>query len=145
MSNLYYVQSVGPNLVMLSPVGGGYPDQGLPGFPGRPDQSLPWQPGHPSTGLPGGGHIDNSLPGAPGHPDNRPPGSAPPVVAPNLTLVLVRDQAGVWHYATVDNSSPPPKPVPVPPPGHASGQPVPVPPGGVAGQPLPPTAAPKPA
>jgi hypothetical protein len=76
-------------------MGGGRPDNTLPGMGGRPD---------------------NSLPGSPGHPDNRPPGGRPPQVGPGEALVLVRDQAGVWHYAALPSGSPPPKPVPVPPP-----------------------------
>jgi hypothetical protein len=43
---------------------------------------------------------------------------------------MVRDPEGVWHYATVDSSTPPPKPVPVPPPTTPDNT-------------LPPTAAPK--
>jgi hypothetical protein len=96
--------------------GGNRPDQGLPGSGGRPDNTLPGMGGRPDQGLPGSGNRpDNSLPGGPGHPDNRPP-SRPPTVGPGQTLILVRDPEGVWHYATTDNSSPPPRPVPVPPP-----------------------------
>ena len=84
--------------------GGGIGAGGDPGY-GIPD----WG-GHPGNRPPGswGGRPDNSLPGGPGHPDNRPP-AHPPVVAPGQTLVLVRDPEGIWHYATTDNSSPPPQ------------------------------------
>lgn len=44
--------------------GGGYPDQGLPGFPGRPDNSLPGY-GRPDNSLPGGGYPSHGLPGLP--------------------------------------------------------------------------------
>ncbi len=120
-----------------------HPDQGLPGRPPHVGGGPIYHPGHPDHGLPSGGHIDNSLPGGPNHPDNRPPSGPPPQVGPGEVLVLVRDQAGVWHYASLPAGSPPPKPVPVPPPLHPGNRP----PGSgappVAGQPLPPTAAPK--
>jgi hypothetical protein len=132
MSNLYYVQQVGPNLVMLSPVGGEHPDQGLPGFPGHPDQGLPggrpphvgnrppgsW-PGHPDQGLPGGGGS--------GIPDNTLPPVPPPTLLPGWTLALVRSADGKWHYASLAPSSPPPRPLPEP-----------IPPGGAPDQGLPP-------
>jgi len=178
---LYYVQQVGPNVVMLQPIGGPVdPGYGVGGGL-RPDQGLPWQPGHPDQGLPGGGHVgnrppgsfpgrpDNSLPGSPGHPDNRPPSGPPPQVSPGEVLVMIRDQAGVWHYAAIQPGSPPPRPLPpiaggghpdqglpgspghpstgpVPPggsPPHVSGQPVPPPPGGTVSPPIAPTPAPK--
>jgi hypothetical protein len=111
-------------------IGWGHPDQGLPG--GRPGHVSPpiYHPGHPDHGLPSApARPDNSLPGSPGHPDARPP-SQPPTVAPGATLVLVRDQMGIWHYHELAPGSAPPKPVPVPPlpPGYVSGQPVPPPP-----------------
>jgi hypothetical protein len=44
-------------------VGGGRPDNSLPGSGGRPDNSLPGSGGRPDQGLPGsGGRPDNSLP-----------------------------------------------------------------------------------
>jgi len=120
---------------------------------------------HPDHGLPGSGaHPGNRPPGSGAHPGNRPPGSGggipdnelpsepPPHVPAGTTLVLVRDPAGVWHYATLDANTPPPKPLPPgsiehpgnrPPgsgaPPHPGGGPVPP----TAGTPLPPTAAPK--
>jgi len=131
-ANLAYVQA----LDAVDPgfgVGGGVdPGYGHPAWGGHPDQGLPGMGGYPSHGLPG----------SPGHPDNRPPASAPPAIAAGQTLVLVRDPVGVWHYATIDASTPPPKPVPVPPPLYPSTGPIPGQPP-LPGQPLPPTAAPK--
>ena len=133
MSNLYYVQQVGPNLVMLHPVGP-HPDQGLPSGGARPDQGLPWQPGggRPDQGLPWQpGRPDNSLPGGqPGAgtkpspiPDNELPQQPPPMLAPGYTLVLVR-QGGRWSYAAIAPSSPPPKPLPEPLPPDAGTKPI---------------------
>ena len=133
-ANLAYIQS----LDAVDPgFGGGIGAGGDPGY-GIPD----WG-GHPGNRPPGSwaGRPDNTLPGGPGHPDTRPPGH-PPVVAAGQTLVLVRDPEGIWHYATMDNSTPPPRPVPVPPPDHISNRP---PGSGVehpSGQPVPPTATP---
>lgn len=112
-------------------LGGGSIDNTLPG--GGFDHiwgGVGGRPNRPDQGLPGSGYPSNGLPGSPGHPDNRPPATKPPVVAPGMTLVMVRDPVGVWHYATVDASTPPPKPVPVPPPNTIDNT-------------LPPTAAPK--
>lgn len=49
-------------------VGGGRPDQGLPGEGGRPDNSLPGSGGRPDQGLPGQG-------GRPSHPIQIVPGA----------------------------------------------------------------------
>jgi len=131
---LCLVRSLGNGLAFIHPLegeGGVDPGYGHPIF-GRPDQGLPGgRPDRPDQGLPGSGNYpSNGLPGAPGHPDNRPPATRPPTAGPGETLVLVRDAAGVWHYATLPSGSPPPKPVPVPPPTQPDNT-------------LPPTAAPK--
>jgi hypothetical protein len=172
MSNLYYVQQVGPNLVMLAPVGGGHPDQGLPGGgpvdPGygvggglHPSHGLPGMPPHVSNRPPGSwpGHPDQGLPSNPNFPDNSLPSTPPPVLLPGYTLVMVRGPAGKWEYAFIAPSDPPPKPMPKPPVGPDNTLPPgpanPIAPGGsppVATQPPmpgqlpsgPPTAAPKP-
>jgi hypothetical protein len=166
MSNLYYVQQVGPNLVMLTPLGAGHPDQGLPGEPGRPGHLPAWpeRPVDPGFGWPGGGrpgHLPSypGMGGGSGIPDNTLPSTPPPQVMPGWTLVLVRGPDMKWHYATIAPSSPPPRPTPEPiPPGGAPDQGLPpqpahpiAPPGGgsppTAGQlpGAPPTAQPKPA
>jgi hypothetical protein len=101
-----------------------------PGFGhGRPDL-----PGHD---LPGGGlHPGNRPPGShPVFPDNTLPGGPPPHVTPGNVVIMVRDQAGVWHYASLPAGQVPP---PVQIDNTLPGGPPPV-----AGQPLPPTAAPK--
>jgi hypothetical protein len=122
--------------------GGGFrPDNSLPGFPGRPDNSLPGFPGRPDNSLPGGGwqgRPDNTLPGGgrPNFPDNTLPSGPPPHVQPGATLILVRDQAGVWHYAAIQPGQPVPPPLPD---NTLPGGPPPRP-----GQGLPPTAQPKP-
>jgi len=111
---LYYVQQVGPNVVMLSPIASGPIDPGFGvGGDERPDQGLPGG-GHVGNRPPGSwtGRPDNSLPGSPGHPDNRPPSGPPPQVSPGEVLVMIRDQAGVWHYAAIQPGSPPPRPLP---------------------------------
>jgi hypothetical protein len=145
-----FIRHIGSNLAYIAPLEGpvdpGWGQGGMPGI----DNTLPGQGGHPwLPGHVGGPRPDAGLPGSPGHPDNRPPSGPPPQVGPGEVLVLVRDQAGVWHYASLPSGSPPPRPVPVP-PGHISGQPIPPPPGTTTppvtpGTPLPPTAAPKPA
>ena len=126
--------------------GGGHPDHDLPGrpphvgggpiyHPGHPDHGLPSHPGHPANRPPGsgGGIPDNSLPSHP-----------PPHVPPGTTLVLVRDPAGVWHYATLAPGTPPPTtlPEPTPPPGVDNTLP-PTPPPHVSGGPVPPTPTPQ--
>lgn len=92
----------------------------------RPDNELPGG-GHISNRPPGSweGRPDNSLPNHPHFPNNSLPSGPPPHVPAGATLVLVRDPAGVWHYAAIQPGQPVPPPLP--------------------GQPLPPTAAPKPA
>lgn len=139
---MVFIRHVGANLAFIHPIEGPVdPGFGLGGRPGggvdpgwgieeggRPGQ-LPsggW-PGHPSQGLP------------------RPP--RPPHVAPGQTLILVRDPVGVWHYRTIDASTPPPKPLPpgtpgAPDQGLPPGTPLPEAPD--QGLPQPPTAAPKP-
>ena len=128
-------------------VGGGHPDQGLPG-----------QGGHPGNRPPGssGGRPDNSLPWAPGNPDNSlplPPGiqppNAPPALKDKLVVLWRLPNTTEWHGKAVDNAHPdqglpgsqpqPDQGLPGHPP-HASGQPVP---GGQPDQGLPPTAEPK--
>jgi hypothetical protein len=130
MTNLYYVQQVGPNLVMLSPVGGGHPDHGLPGSPGHPDQGLPGGPLYPSHGLPGmPPHVSNRPPGSgnPAFPDNTLPSVPPPVVLPGYTVVMIRTADMKWHYAVVKPGQAPIQPLPEP-----------IPPGGIPDQGLPP-------
>ena len=113
--------------LILQEVGGGHPDQGLPGWgggvdpgydkpihhPGHPDHGLPSRPAHPGNRPPGsgGGHPDQSLPWAPGSPDNSlpvPPGVTPPNVPPNLKeklLVLWRlPNTTEWHGKAMDPS-----------------------------------------
>jgi hypothetical protein len=171
MSNLYYVQPVGPHLVMLTPVAG-HPDQGLPGGERPVDPGFGWgggeRPGHlpaypgmpvdPGFGWGGGGRPSHPIAGGGGLPDNTLPSTPPPQVLPGWTLVMVRSADMKWHYATIAPSSPPPRPTPEPiPPGGAPDQGLPpqpahpIAPGGgsppTAGQlpGAPPTAQPKPA
>lgn len=129
---LCYIRSMGKNLAYIEPLEGGVdPGFGV-GDADRPDQGLPGGGfPHPGNRPPGSG----AHPGNPAFPDNSLPSSPPPTVAPGQTLVLVRDPVGVWHYATIDASTPPPKPVPVPPPTHPDqglpphpAQPLPTPP-----------------
>jgi hypothetical protein len=129
MSNLYYVQPVGPNLVLLTPLSG-HPDQGLPGGGEYPDQGLPGgggRPSHPISGRWPGRPVDPGFGVGAGIPDNTLPSTPPPQVMPGWTLVLVRGPDMKWHYATIAPSSPPPRPTPEP-----------IPPGGVPDQGLPP-------
>jgi hypothetical protein len=111
---LAHIHQLGGGLVVITPVSPVDPGFGQPGGPVDPGYGRPgWSPVDPGYGhRPGAGHIDNTLPGAPGHPDNRPPGR-PPHVASGDVLVLVRDQAGVWHYATLPPGATP-KPLPPP-------------------------------
>jgi hypothetical protein len=139
---VFFVRSIGANLALIEPVGavdpgfgggwgGGMVDPGYGIGAGlRPGHDLPgggahpWFPGHV-----GGPRPDHGLPGSPGHPDNRPPSGPPVQVGPGEVLVMIRDQAGVWHYAALAPGTVPPKPVP-PASGsgnHPSGQPVPPP------------------
>lgn len=129
---LVFIRHIGANLAYVQALDAVDPGFGQgggvdPGY-GIPD----WAAGHPGNRPPGTGvnYPSQGLPGSPGHPDARPPSGPPPQVGPGEVLVLVRDPAGVWHYASLPSGSPPPKPVPVPPPL-------------VPGMPLPPTAAPK--
>jgi hypothetical protein len=131
---IVFIRHIGSNLAFIAPIEGPVDPGWGGGWSGeRPDNTLPgggahpWLPGHL-----GGPRPDQSLPGSPGHPDNRPPSGPPPQVGPGEVLVLVRDQAGVWHYASLPSGTPPPKPVPVPPPN-------------VVSPPIAPTPAPKPA
>jgi hypothetical protein len=123
--NLYHVHFLQPTDPGFGQ-GGGHPDQGLPGH-GHPDQGLPGSGGHPGNRPPGSGH--------PAFPDHTLPGGPPPHVPPGTTLILVRDPAGVWHYAAIQPGQPVPPPLP--------DQGLPTPPTR-PGQPLPPTPAPKP-
>jgi hypothetical protein len=77
-----------------------------PGY-GRPE----WGD-HPNQGLPGGGHISNRPPLNPNFPSNSLPSGPPPHLPPGTTLVLVRDPAGVWHYAAIQPGQPVPPPLP---------------------------------
>jgi len=133
------IRPIGDGLYHIHILEGGGTDpgygQGRPGgdhisnrppgsWEGRPDNSLPGY-GHPGNRPPGSweGRPDNSLPGSPGHPDNRPPSGPPPQVGPGEVLVLIRDQAGVWHYAAIQPGSPPPRPLPPGPPDHIANRP----------------------
>ena len=79
------------------------------------------------------------------------PKVSPAGLPPGTVLVLVRDQAGVWHYATTSPGTPPPTTLPEPP--GVGIWPKPSPPPGVdntlptppvtPGAPLPPTPQPK--
>jgi hypothetical protein len=136
---LYYVQPVGPHLVMLSPVGGGHPDQGLPGPDGRPVHLPSWGGGEHIWGGGVPGRPSHPIAGGGGLPDNTLPSTPPPQVLPGWTLVMVRGPDMKWHYATIAPSSPPPRPTPEPiPPGGVPDQGLPPQPA----QPLPPTGAP---
>jgi hypothetical protein len=119
------ITSIGGDLYHVYVLEEGHPDQGLPGrpphvgnrppgtgfpphvstgpvWPGRPvDPGYGVGEGHPDQGLPGGGHFPGNLPSEP-----------PPVVAPGQTLIMVRDQFGTWYFATIPNSSAPPRPGP---------------------------------
>ena len=115
---VYFIRHLGANFAIIEPIGAVDPGFGVggggvdPGYghggvrPDRPDQSLP---GHRPP------HIDNALPGAPGSPGNELPAGPPPHVPAGTVLVLVRDQAGVWHYATTAPGTPPPTTLPEPP------------------------------
>jgi hypothetical protein len=63
-------------------VGGGSPDNSLPGTPGSPDNSLPGVPAYPDNSLPGGGR--------PSHPIALPPlpGIWPKPGVPTLPIVI---------------------------------------------------------
>jgi hypothetical protein len=106
---LVYIHQLGNNFAMITPVGGGVdPGFGVGGVP------------HPGHGLPGSGaHPGHDLPHLPGVPDNTLPTTPPPHVPIGSTLVLVRDAAGVWHYAAIPPGQPVPAPLPVPPPTAA--------------------------
>jgi len=57
-----------PFYAVIIPLGGGHPDQGLPGGPETQPPGVWPGPGYPDQGLPG-------RPGRPPHVGNRPPGS----------------------------------------------------------------------
>jgi hypothetical protein len=104
MIKLVHINKVGGDLYVVREahlpvdpgfgVGGGHPDQGLPGSPAHPDHDLPHLPGIP----------DNSLP-------TRPPGP----VMPGMVLVLARAPDGKWHWAAIP-ANVPVQPLPEPPP-----------------------------
>jgi hypothetical protein len=104
---LAYLHQLGGNIVMIHPISGVDPGYGIPG--GMP---------HPGTGLPGMPHPGHGLPHLPGIPDNSLPTTPPPHPPSNTILVLARDPAGVWHWATVPATTVP-TPLPVPPPTAA--------------------------
>jgi hypothetical protein len=91
--NLYHIHILDPHA--------GHPDHGLPGSEVDPGFG---------AGRPGIDHPANRPPGSgrPNFPDNSLPSGPPPHVAAGATLVLVRDPAGVWHYATLPAGTPPP-------------------------------------
>jgi hypothetical protein len=124
--DLYHVHFLDPHRPEQGLPGHGHPDHDLPGQGARPDQGLPGGGAHPGNRPPGsggGGHPDHSLPGQGGIPSHELPDQPPPQVQPGHTLVLVRDQQGKWHYASIAPGSPPPRPVPMPP--HPGGGPMP--------------------
>ena len=111
-----FIQHIGAHLAYIHPIEGGVdPGFGVGGLP------------HPDAGLPGGAVI----PGCPAISAARAPIRVCPVrpvipITPachasagrraGSDLGVGKDPVGVWHYATIDASTPPPKPVPVPPP-----------------------------
>jgi len=123
------ITSIGGDLyhVHVMDAGGGHPDQGLPGRPphvsNRPPgtgfpphvgggPAWPERPVDPGWGVGGGGgHPDQGLPGGGGS-IGQLPTEPPPMVAPGQTLIMVRDQFGTWYFATIPNSSAPPRPGP---------------------------------
>jgi len=103
---LVYIHQLGGNFATITPV-----SSVDPGFGMGP-------PLHPSQGLPVHGHPDQGLPHLPGIPGNSLPTTPPPHVPVGMTVVLVRDPLGVWHWATIP-SNVTPSPLPVPPPTAA--------------------------
>jgi hypothetical protein len=104
---LVYIHQLGGNFAMITPVSNVDPGFGVGGMP------------HPGHGLPGSGaHPGHDLPHLPGIPDNSLPTTPPPHVPVGMTVVLVRDPMGVWHWATIP-SNVTPSPLPVPPPTAA--------------------------
>lgn len=53
-------------------------------------------------------HPGHGLPANPAFPDHSLPPGPPPHVPPGNVVVLVRDPAGVWHYAMMPAASAPP-------------------------------------
>jgi hypothetical protein len=86
--------------------GGGGVD---PGY-GRPD----WGSGRPDQGLPGERppHVGGRPPHNPAFPDNSLPTRPPAQVPDGTVVVLVKDPAGVWHYASLPPGTPAPTPLP---------------------------------
>ena len=71
-------------------------------------------PGYGQGGVPHPGH---ELPGGhPAFPDNSLPSHPPPHVPEGTVVVLVKDPAGVWHYASLPPGTPVPTPLPEPTP-----------------------------
>ena len=65
----------------------------------------------PGFGIGEGAHPGHGLPHPPHFPSNSLPPGPPPHVPPGNVVVLVRDPAGVWHYAMMPaNAAPPPMP-----------------------------------
>ena len=91
-------------------VGGGHPDQGLPGAGwggGHPDQGLPGMGGHPDQGLPGSGHHPGHLPV---WPDDAPPGTVWPPLPPGFegdgkkAIVLAAIEGVGYRYIVIEVS-----------------------------------------
>ena len=101
---LAYFKVVGPGLVFLHPFGAVDPGFGVPGFG-------PVDPGF-GVGLPP--HVGGGPARPPHFPDHSLPPGPPPHVPNGTVVVLVRDPAGVWHYATMPEAAAP-KPIPMPP------------------------------
>lgn len=120
---LVHINPVGvDNLYVITPFRAAGIDNTLPGGGGRPDQGLPGQGGHPDQGLPGmGGRPDQGLPGGrPAFPDNSLPSGPPAHVPDGTVVVMIKDPAGVWHYATLPPGTPAPTPLPEVPPSEAT-------------------------
>jgi hypothetical protein len=85
------------------PGGGVDPGYGRPTWPNRPDQGLPGE--RPP-------HVGGRPPHNPAFPDNSLPSGPPPHVPDGTVIVLVKDPAGVWHYASLPPGTPAPTPLP---------------------------------
>jgi hypothetical protein len=96
-------------LAMITPLGGGHADAGLPEAPGAAD---------PGYGHPIGGHPDQGLPWAPGRPDNGVPvppetwpAQPPPPLPPHLEdqVIVAIHRPGVTEWTVKAYPVPTPK------------------------------------
>lgn len=108
------------HLAMITPLGGGHIDAGLPeGPPDYVSGGPVYPPGHPSAGLPiGPGHPDAGLPWAPGRPDNGVPvppttwpQQPPPPLPPDLEnqVIVAVHRPGVTEWTVKAYPVPQPK------------------------------------